>query len=175
MFTASIFPRSFSNDAYCPFVKERGANCASSFARAKSALAARSIASAARVVASATFLFDRSRSSVWMRPSHIPNKTSPTIPSAIAPSVIADSVRNVLYGGSIQAITSSAITATTTNAPQQIPHRSHDDDPLSRSPSVAFIFPFGRYQGGKGSFLTFLMALIVWSPILGFILWFAYR
>jgi hypothetical protein len=85
----------------------------------------------------------------------MPNKTSPTIPTAIAASVIAESVRNVLYGGSIQAMTSSAITETMTSAPQQIPHRSHDDDPFSRSPSVAF----GKYQGGKVSFLTFLLAL----------------
>ncbi len=175
MAIAENLPRRLWIKSHWLWFSERGINFASSSALAKSAFAARSLASAAPAMASATFLSDRTRNSVWMRPSHIPNRTSPTMPNAIATSVIANSVRNVLYGGLIQAMISSAITATTTTAPQRIPHRSHDDDPFSKSPSVAFIVPFGKYQGGKGSFITFLMSIIFWSLVLGLILWFAYR
>ena len=74
----------------CSWFNTLGNNLASSSMRANSAFEARSLASAARTVASATLLFDRLRNSVWMRASILPQRTSPTIPSAIALSAIAD-------------------------------------------------------------------------------------
>jgi hypothetical protein len=87
----------------------------------------------------------------------------------------ADSFKNISYGGSINAITSSAITEKTTNAAQKIPHRSHDDDAFSSVFSAAFIRPFRRYQAGTNTFGTFFLALAIWALLLGPLLWFIAR
>jgi hypothetical protein len=110
-----------------------------------------SSASAARTVASATLLFDRPRNSVWMRLSHIPNITSPTIPRAISASAAADPQRSQgeSYDGWTIVRTSSAITEITTTTPHPIAHRSHDEDPSSSWSSLAYIVLLGRYHGGK--------------------------
>ncbi len=152
-----------ANDSYCSLLSDRQEAAMRSFSVSNSALAARSFASPAALTASPSLAFDRLRSSVWIRLFHIPKPTSPTIPMAIAASVMAEYAKNELYGGAAQAITSSAITETTTNAPHQIAHRSHDDDALSNWFSVAFIVPFGRHHAGKNNFRTFLIAVAVWS------------
>lgn len=149
-----------------------GETCRHAVTRSISAVRSRASAAsfsslAARSMASDSLSLDRLLRSVWIRLFNIPNKTSPTMPIATAASAMAEAVKNVLYGGSTPAITSSAITAMTTNAPHQIPHHSHDDDAASSWFSAAFIAPFGRYQAGKNSFRTFLLALVVWSLVFG--------
>lgn len=122
-------------------------------------------------IASANDLFNRALSSVWMRLSHIPNATSPTIPIAIAALVMADSRKNSLYGGSSQSKINSATTATITSAPHQIPQRSHDAEASSNLLSAAcFIVPRGRYHAGKNVLRALFVALVFWSLILGFLL-----
>lgn len=130
------------------------------------------IAMAAASCASATRSFDLLRSSVWIRLFRIPNRTSPTIPNAIAALVTADSLKKILYGGASQSTNNSAITAATTSAPQPTPHHSHDDDASSSWLSAAcFIVPRGRYHAGKSGFRTFLLGLLFWSLTIGFLLW----
>lgn len=120
---------------------------------------------AARPVASTRRLFDRPRSSVWMWPFHmVPSRTSPVIPMATAASVTADSVKNIRYGGSIQAMMSSTTTETTTNAAHHSPQHSQDAAAASNwSSLVAFIVPRGRYHAGKNRIRTFLLAALVWG------------
>jgi hypothetical protein len=110
-------------------------------------------------------VLERIRNSVWIRESFPLKRTSPTIPNATAASADAEPhcSKNESYGGWIPEITNSAITATTTNAAHQIPHRSHDDDASSNWWSTAFIVPFGKYHAGKSGFREFLTAVAVWS------------
>ena len=155
------FSRS-ANASICSRVMARGSR---NFSSASSACAARSLASLASFTANPRLSLDQLLSSVWIRLSHILNRTSPIMPIAMAISGQIDSVRNHSYGGSRQAMTSSAATAVTTNAPQHMAHLSHDDDDRSNSGSRAFFIPFGKYHAGKGDFRTFFLALAFWALI----------
>jgi hypothetical protein len=132
--------------------RRRQANCARNRWVSSSAAAARSIALPACSVALANCLFDLSRSSVCIRPSLLPNSTSPTMPKAITASAVAvpHCSRNESYGGWTPAIINSAITATTTNPAHPHSHRSQDDDAFSNLVSAAFIIPIGRRHAGNG-------------------------
>jgi hypothetical protein len=116
---------------------------------------------AARSIASSTRLFDRFRSSVWMRLFRAPNLTSPTIPNATRALAAADPhcSKNESYNGWIPAIRNSATTPATTNPANQTPHCSHDDDAASSWLSVAYIVPSGRYHAGKRTLRAFLMGV----------------
>jgi len=140
----------------------RGASFASNSARLRSASAARALASATPIIAAASFSFDRPRSSVWCRPSILPNSTSPIMPNAIKASATAGPhlFHAELYGGCSPAMTSSANTATTTIAAHPHSHRSHDDDAFSTALSVAFIVPRRRYHAGN-EFRGFWVGLLV--------------
>ena len=130
---------------------------------ANAASFARSFAAPAAFSAAPSFSFDRLRSSVWMRLSHIPNATSPTIPAATPISVNADNFKKILYGGSIHAMANSTATEIITNIPHHIPHLSHDDDASSNWLSAAYIVPRGKYHAGKNRLRTVLLAVIFWS------------
>jgi hypothetical protein len=151
-------------------------SCSRDIRRQENSALSRSVSNwavAASFSAMPSLLLDRSLSSVWMRLLRIPNKTSPIIPIPITASGQIDSFKNVSYGGSHQAIISSAMTDRTTNTPHQMPHFSHEEDAFSRSSSRAFFVPFGRHHAGKNRFSTFLFALLsgalFWAAI--FSLW----
>ena len=159
--------RACSASRSSPFARSSDA-AARSFAAAARSLAspARALASLDVVSAAPSLSFDRLLSSVWMRLSHIPNKTSPTTPSAIPASVKAESVKNAAYVGSIQnEITNSAITETTTNTPHPMPHHSQDDDASSSWLSAAFIRPLRKYHAGKNGLRAFILFFVFWSLI----------
>lgn len=144
--TAVTFPFRVWSSLNCASVRWRGSNCSS--------------ARAARSVAAVSLSVSRFRSSLWMWPFHIvPSTTSTVMPSAIIASVTAESVKKELYGGSTQASTTSAITASTTAPAPPRPQRSHDVDAFSNSLLLAYIVPFGRYHAGKGSFRAFLIGM----------------
>lgn len=152
----------------CSGVKDRGAR---NLINSNSALSARSLACAAAERAAANLSFERRRNSVWMLLSHMPRATSPTMPNAIAALVMADSLRNVLYGGSSQSITNSVATATTTATPHQMTQRSHDADASSSWLSAALlIVPRGKYHAGKNRLRTVLVALVVCSLLMAALL-----
>jgi hypothetical protein len=167
-----FFPSSSINLSWCA-ASARQENCALSCAASNSAFPARSFASPAFVSAAPSLTLDLTLSSVWMRLFRMPNKTSPIIPIPMTASGQIDSFRNVSYGGSHQAIMSSATTERTTNTPHQIPHFSQDDDAASNSSSEAFFVPFGKYHAGNNRFRTFIVALLggtlFWGAV--FALW----
>lgn len=134
----------------------RQASCA--FRRSAS-----SRASAASFSATASLWLERSRNSVWMRLFRIPNKTSPIIPTPITASGQMDNFKNVSYGGSYQAMMSSAATERITNTPHHKPQPSQEDDAFSNSFSEAVFVPFGRYHAGKNRIRNFIFALLFGS------------
>ena len=134
------------------------------------ASAARVFASAARFIASASLTFERLRNAVWIRLFHMPNTTSPTIPTATPASGTTESFKNRPYDGSMIAMISSAMMEIMTSAPHQILHRSHDSDAPSNSFSSALFVPFGRYHAGKNGFRTLFFALLIWSLMAAFLL-----
>jgi hypothetical protein len=166
-------PKYFTNRFAWSGVSSRQENWDLSRAASSCASEARSLALAASFTATPSLALERSLSSVWMRLSHIPNRTSPIIPIPITASGQTDNFKNVSYGGSHQAIMSSATTERTTNTPHQIPTFSHDFDAPSNSISRAYFVPFGRYHAGKNGLRTFLFALLFgllfWAVI--FSLW----
>jgi hypothetical protein len=133
-----------------------------------SACTARSLALPAAFMASPSLSLDRFLSSVWIRPPHIPNKTSPTMPNAITASAVAvpHCSSNESYAGWTPVRINSATTATTTNPAHPIPHRSQDDDASSSWSSLAaFIVPRGKYHSGKGNFRAFLIGMVIGALI----------
>jgi hypothetical protein len=85
-------------------------------------------------------------------PHILPNRTSPTIPSAIRASAIVDPTlfHKESYDGWMSASTVSATTERTTTVAQPNSHRSQDDDALSIAASAAFIVPSRKYHAGNG-------------------------
>jgi hypothetical protein len=153
-----LFLNANTKDSCSFWLNLRQALAARSFSVSRSAFAAR--------------LFDLSRSSVCIRLFNMPNKTSPTMPIATSASVMAEILKKVLYGGSTQAMISSAITAPITNAPHQIPHFSHEEDASSNIFSAAaFIVPRGRYHAGKNRLRTFLIAVVIVLAMNSFLFW----
>ncbi len=158
METSGVFPRSVWITSNCRWSVMRGCIFASSSARAKSALEARSIAFAAlswrNPLSNSTWAsrsFDRLRNSVWYRPSILPNRTSPAIPNAIIASAIAvpHCSRNESYSGWMPAMINSATTPTITNPANPHSQVSQDSDARSNCASVAFVVPSGRRHSGK--------------------------
>jgi hypothetical protein len=149
--------------SHCLWLSIRGLNWASSWIRARSAFAARSMASA-------SFAFERLRNSVWIRLPHMEKMTSPTIPIATPASGAIESFKNRPYGGWTIARISSAIMQTMTREPHQMLPRSHDPDAPSNSVSVALFVPFGRYQAGTNRLRTCCVAFVVWSLIAALLL-----
>ena len=130
--------------------------------------AARSRACAADWTANASVSFERLRSSVWMRLFQIvPSPISPVMPMATAASANVESFKNKRYAGSAHEIKNSATTAIITRAANHTPHHSHDDDAPSNSWFEAFIVPFGSHHAGNNTFRVFLIAMAVWSLVLG--------
>jgi hypothetical protein len=111
------------------------------------------------------------RSSVCILESFLLKSTSPTIPSAINASKMADPhpSRNELYGGCIAAIKNSATTAKTTNPPHPHAQRSQDEEAISKWLSVAFIVPRGK-RHARNEFRGFWVGFGIGALIFGLVL-----
>jgi hypothetical protein len=117
--TSNLTP---ANGAILSIMRVRTSSGANNLCRDVRSLTYASCALVARSRAADTLSSDRLRNSVWMWLFHIvPSNTSPAIPIAITASAKAEYVKNKRYGGSIQAMISSAITETTTIPANAIP------------------------------------------------------
>lgn len=142
----------------CFFDNRRLASFVSSSTRAKSAVAARSLAIAMRSSrypfansTSRTRSFDRLVNSPWRRAPILANWTSAPTPSAT--SIVAKTVPQrpamlVWSGAHAVRITSAIKPAMSNIAPRQ-PHDSHALSDASNSSLLAFFTPFGRRQSGN--------------------------
>jgi hypothetical protein len=165
-----------SADSRCGALYLANSSCAS--AAFCSAAAARSFACAAlsskTPLSNSTWAsrsFDRFRNSVWILASNRPNRTSPTMPSATAPSMQTPPhcSMNESYGGCIHAMMSSPTIAATTSPAHPHSHRSQDSDAVSSWLSAAFIIPSGKRHAGS-SFRGFWIGLAVGSLMFAILL-----